>query len=42
MGTTDDIFFHPDCVPSFCRRVLEDWERVRGFTPTGDVDPRIG
>ena len=24
-----DIYFHIDCVPSFCRRILQDWERIR-------------
>lgn len=24
-----NIFFHIACVPSFCRRLLEDWERSR-------------
>lgn len=23
-----DIFFHRDCVPSFCRRILSDWESL--------------
>ena len=23
-----NIFFHLNCVPSFCRRILQDWERV--------------
>jgi hypothetical protein len=27
MGSQGDIFFHRDCVPSFCRRILQDWER---------------
>ena len=24
------IFFHADCVPTFCRRILEDFDRVKG------------
>lgn len=24
-----DIYFHIDCVPSFCRRLLQDWEALR-------------
>jgi len=24
-----NIFFHPRCIPTFCRRILEDWERVK-------------
>ena len=24
-----DVFFHPGCVPLFCRRILSDWESVR-------------
>lgn len=23
------IYFHPNCVPSFCRRILMDWEQIR-------------
>jgi hypothetical protein len=28
MGTTENIIFHTRCVVSFCRRTLQDWERV--------------
>ena len=31
LAPANDIFFHPNCVPSFCRRVLEDWESVVGI-----------
>jgi hypothetical protein len=27
------IFIHPKCVPTFCRRLLMDWERAVGFLP---------
>ena len=30
------VFFHPKCVPSFCRRILEDWERSAGMSPARD------
>ena len=33
---TRSIYFHPDCVPSFCRRLLEDWERSKGGDPAVD------
>jgi len=26
------IFFHVRCTPSFCRRVLMDWEETQGFS----------
>jgi hypothetical protein len=29
------IFFHTKCVPSFCRRVLMDWEETQGFFENG-------
>jgi hypothetical protein len=32
-GTTGDIYLHPTCVPSFCRRLLMDWERCTGMLP---------
>ena len=32
-GSTATIYLHPGCVPSFCREILEDWERVNGFQP---------
>ena len=28
MAPALDICFHPNCVPSFCRRILQDWERI--------------
>ena len=31
-----NIFFHPHCVPSICRRLLEDWERAA--IGSGDLD----
>ena len=32
-----NIFFHPVCIPSFCRRILMDWEAVeRPHATAGD------
>lgn len=32
-----NIFFHPRCVPSFCRRVTQDWEGTEGFRPINKI-----
>jgi hypothetical protein len=28
-GNGDLLFLHSNCVPSFCRRILEDWDSIR-------------
>ena len=27
------LYLHPNCVPTFCRNILEDWDRVNGSLP---------
>jgi hypothetical protein len=31
------IFWHVDCVPSFCRRILQDWDSIK----SGEDKPQI-
>ena len=35
-GTPGWIHIHAACVPSLCRRLLEDWERANDITPQVD------
>lgn len=39
MGATGDIYLHPHCALSLCRRLLQDCERYYSPSPEQPLDP---